>query len=287
VPHFADDRLALVAPRITGGPSCDGPLLSRYESARSPLDLGLTPARVRAGTRVSYLPGAVLVARTEVVRAVGGFDESMRVGEDVDLVWRIDEAGWRCRYEPAALAHHRPRSHLAAWWRQRQRYGTSAGPLARRHPGALAPVAVSGWSAAVWAFVALGAPLAATAVGLASALALAADLEPLEHPLQEALRLAGLGHLHAGRLLATAVVRAWWPVALTAALAGRRARAVVAVAALAPALVDWWRTRPPLTPAYYVALRLADDAAYGTGLWGGALAARTAGPLLPDLTRLS
>ena len=39
---------------------------------------------------------------------IGGFDESLRAGEDVDLVWRLDEAGWRCRYEPAVEVRTRP-----------------------------------------------------------------------------------------------------------------------------------------------------------------------------------
>ncbi len=59
----------------------------------------------------------------------------MRVGEDVDLIWRLHEAGWRIRYDPAVLvAHHEPAS-----WREllarRYRYGTSAAALAQRHPG--------------------------------------------------------------------------------------------------------------------------------------------------------
>jgi hypothetical protein len=55
-------------------------------------------------------------------------------------VWRLHDAGWRIRYDPAiGVEHGEPRS-----WRRllvrRMRYGTSAAPLARRHPGRLAPV---------------------------------------------------------------------------------------------------------------------------------------------------
>ena len=73
------------------------------------------PARVAAGTRVSYVPAAALVVRTEALRAIGGFDETLRVGEDVDAVWRLIDAGYRCRYEPSVVVHHRPRSTLSAW----------------------------------------------------------------------------------------------------------------------------------------------------------------------------
>jgi hypothetical protein len=90
--------------------------------------------------------------------------------------------------------------------------------------------------------------------------------------------------LHAGRLLANAITRAWWPIAVVAAVLSKRARRALAVAALAPALVDWWKTGPALDVARYTTLRVLDDAAYGVGLWWGAVEHRTVAPLTPDLT---
>ena len=84
-------------------------------SLARPLDLGPVEGRVRARTRVSYVPAAAVVVRTTPSGEVGGFDEDLRVGEDVDLVWRLDEAGWRCRYEPAAAVTHAVRPRLGAW----------------------------------------------------------------------------------------------------------------------------------------------------------------------------
>ena len=124
--HFSDPRVALVAPRVAGLPG-DG-VIARYEQRHGPLDLGDQPARIAAGTRVSYVPAATLVCRVDALRAVGGFDESMRVGEDVDLVWRLIESGHRCRYEPESTVHHRPRPNLGAMLRQRVGYGRSAAP---------------------------------------------------------------------------------------------------------------------------------------------------------------
>ena len=56
------------------------------------------------------MPGAAIVVRTAAFDAVGGFDEQMRFGEDVDLVWRLDDAGWVCRYEPASTVAARATS---------------------------------------------------------------------------------------------------------------------------------------------------------------------------------
>jgi mycofactocin system glycosyltransferase len=282
--HFADDHVAAVAPRITSPARPSASILARYEAARSPLDLGPTEARVRARTRVSYVPSAALLARTDVLLASGGFDEDLRHGEDVDLVWRLDECGLRVRYEPASEVWHQPRRTLGAWLRQRMGYGRSAAGLARRHPGAVAPVAVSGWSAAVWTLVGLGHPVTGVAVGAATAGALARKLQALHHPVQESLQLAGLGHLFAGRLLASAVTRVWWPLVVPLAIVSRRVRRLLVAAAVVPAMVDWVRTRPAIDPLRYLALRLLDDGAYGVGVWRGAVEVRTIEPLLPDLT---
>ena len=280
--HFADPTVVAVAPRIVGraGPG----RLARYDHARSPLDLGPAGAPVRARTRVSYVPAAVLVARTDAVRAIGGFNEALRTGEDVDLVWRLTAAGGTVRYEPGVVVEHEPRANLTEWLRQRHGYGRSAAPLAQRHPGALAPVAVSGWSAASWTLAALGWPVVGAAAALGSTLALPRKLQGLREPVAEAFRIAGRGHLFAGRQLAAGITRAWWPLALVATLVSQRARRALALAVVVPALLDWRATRPELDPVTYTALRTLDDAAYGSGVWRGMAAERTLAPIRPDLS---
>ena len=84
-------------------------VLARYERWRSPLDLGPTPARVRSVTRISYVPAAAAVVRVAALAAVGGFDVTLRFGEDVDLVWRLD-AAWMAgplRAGVDGVVHHR------------------------------------------------------------------------------------------------------------------------------------------------------------------------------------
>jgi mycofactocin glycosyltransferase len=280
LPHFVDDRVALVAPRVMATVG-DG-LLARFEAVRSPIDLGPEPARVRARTRVSYLPTAAIVVRADVLRAIGGFDLGLRTGEDVDLVWRLVDAGHIVRYEPAVVVHHATRPSLTSWLKQRQGYGQSAGPLATRHPGALAPLGVSGWSAGVWSLVGLGHPIAAIGVAIGTAVALLKKLPTI--PTKAALNLVRYGHLGAAKQIASAITRAWWPLALLAAVVSKRARRVVMASAIIPALMDWRKDRPLLDPARYVALRVLDDGAYGFGLWQGAWRARTLEPVTPDFT---
>ncbi len=280
--HFGDPRVGLVAARVRSRP---GPSVrERYERWRSPLDLGGEPARVRCGTRVGYVPGAAVVVRRRAFDEVGGFDEALRFGEDVDLVWRLDAAGWRCRYEPASTVVHEPRPGWAAWARQRFSYGSSAAPLARRHRRALAPARVSGWTAASWGLAAAGQPVAGLGLAAVTTAALPRKLTGLRHPGAEALRLAGLGHLFGGRILANACWRAWWPITVALAVVSRRARRVALLAAVVPPLIDWWRERPALDPVTAVAVRLADDLSYGAGVWAGVIGQRDLAAILPEFT---
>lgn len=278
--HFTDDRVALVAPRVASATDTNVPTTD-HESRHSPLDLGDVPARIAPGTRVGYVPAATIVCRTEVIRALGGFDRSMRVGEDVDLVWRLVEAGHRARYEPTSVVAHRPRPSWSALWRQRVAYGTSAAPLARRHGSAVAPVRTTVWSLAVWGLVAVRRPLLALSVAAATTVALTRRLDALRG--RDAAPIALEGHLAAGVQLCRAVRRVWWPIAVVALLCARRARPVLLGALVVPEVVAAVRRRTvqPLVDLPRVAV---DDVAYGAGVWRGVFTERSARALLPEIS---
>jgi len=294
LPHFADPAVGAVAPRIV--PAEDGRTwLARYEGASSTLDMGARASIVRPGSRVPYVPGAALVVRKAAAGA--GFAEDMPVGEDVDFVWRLAAAGWRVRYEPDAVVPHQHRVRLGAWFARRKDYGTSAAPLELRHPGAVRPLYVSGWTALAWLAAASGRPAEGAVVSGAAIALLAGRLarltgEPWPGPDPKtagtawrlAARLAGGGTAAAGRPLGSAISRTWWPVAAPAAIAVRRLRLPLAALVLVPPLLDWLDRRPPLDPARYVAARLLDDIGYSLGVWQGCARHRTIRPLLPVLT---
>jgi mycofactocin system glycosyltransferase len=306
--HFSDPAVAAVAPRVASRPGpATPPALGAYEAWHSPLDMGERPAPVGPGSAVPYVPTAVLAVRRSALSAAGGFDERLRFGEDVDLVWRLREAGHRVRYEPAAVATHPARRSYPAWASQRFQYGRSAAPLAARHGPAVAPLAVQPWSVAAWALAAIGHPLVGSAVATGTALALArrAGGDPIVAA--ELRRLAAAGNLRAGGAIATAIRRAWLPPALAAGglawrLGGRRTRAsllltataVMAGPVLAAARRSTGRTalesgaigpagrQPrPVAPAVMAVMGLADDLAYQAGVWDGVIRAHSPAALLP------
>jgi mycofactocin glycosyltransferase len=126
--------------------------------------MGTAQARVAPLTRLSYVPTAALLVRRDAVGGAGnGFDPEIRYGEDVDLVWRLHATGWRVRYDPAAKVRHLEPDRWAAVLGRRFRYGNSAAPLARRHPGQVPPLVLQAWPATAVAALLAGYPLAALA----------------------------------------------------------------------------------------------------------------------------
>jgi mycofactocin glycosyltransferase len=288
LPHFADPSLAAVAPRIRSRPREGVPRwLAEYEERRSSLDLGPEEAPVRPGGAVSYVPTAALAVRRAALEAIGGFDERLRYGEDVDLVWRLAKAGWRVRYDPAATVTHPVRATPIRWLRQRYNYGRSAASLAARHGRDVAPVAMSPWSSAAWAFAATGHPVAGAAIAAATTAALAKRAGSDIPTARVLVGLALAGHARAAAALGEAARRAWLPVlaAGAAALPSRRARrcavASLAAAFVVPPVTEWVKHRPRVGLPGWVALRWADDLAYQTGVWAGMLQARSLGAILP------
>jgi mycofactocin system glycosyltransferase len=282
--HLVDPRVGLVAPRITALPASTSSWVARYESLSSALDMGPTAARVAPLTAVSYVPSAALLARRAALG--GGFDESMPVAEDVDLVWRLAGAGWRVRYEPAAQVAHDHRVGAGDWLRRRAFYGTGAALLAERHGAAVAPVVISPWSAGAWGLALTGTPLGLLAAGgvlgtaswrLARRLAAPGGRPPVGL----ATALVVRGTATSGRTLARAVTRHHWPLTAAAALVSRRARWLVAAVAAADAVGGWWPHRQEIDLPTFAAGRRLEDLAYGAGLWLGALRARNARALLP------
>jgi mycofactocin glycosyltransferase len=249
-----DPHLAVVAPRVISRPGQS--LLARYEHAHSPLDLGAEPGRVQPGSRIGYLPAAALLCRVAPLREVSGFDADLRYGEDVDLIWRLIDAGWTCRYQPEVVVSHPPRSTWRSWMRQRVAYGGSAAPLAIRHRARLAPARIHPFSLATWVAALTGHPFigAGTIIGLAIAL----SRKVPDLPRSVAARIALTGTWQSGRGLAQAVRRAWWPILILIAAFSRRVRRVVILSLLI--------TGPP---RWETAITVLDDLSYSKGVWQG------------------
>jgi N-acetylglucosaminyl-diphospho-decaprenol L-rhamnosyltransferase len=119
----ADQRVGCVAPRLV---LPDGSTQSSLHSLPTiPFTLALNLGLYRLGAGIAdrllipgrydlerprdapWAVGAFLLVRRSAFDDVGGFDERQWMyAEDLDLGWRLRQAGWRTRYEPRARVLH-------------------------------------------------------------------------------------------------------------------------------------------------------------------------------------
>jgi mycofactocin system glycosyltransferase len=281
--YFDDPMVAVVAPRVVPAPVTRQTLVSRYDVVRSSLDRGVRGGLVRPLSPIPYIPSAAMVVR----RGVAGsalFDPRLRVGEDVDLVWRLSAAGWDVWYEPSSLVEHEGPNSGPGFLARRALYGSSAAPLAARHPRAMAPLHVSAWSASVWTLALARRPFSAVLILSTSLAILARRLRGLVNdPVPLAAKIVGGGTVRSALPALAGLTRAWSP-ALALALLFRRTRRPAAAAFMLPALQDWRNAPGDLDPLRYVVLHGADDLAYGIGVWTGCARERLVVPLVPHLS---
>lgn len=293
LPLFADPRLAAAGGAIRGQ-SLDG-IVRRYEDAASALNLGPTAQPAQLQAALSYLPSAALLVRRTTLAASGGFDEAMHLGEDVDLCWRLAEAGWRLAYEPAGVVRHDHRAAWAEFARRRAEYGSADADLLRRHPAQrrlfylplpfLGVLGAGGLALArrhpAWALLA-ALPLAVELVLKARRLR-RIGLAP-RPGLLIGSTLRGYGTLlyHLGHNLARYYAS---PLLLAGLLIPGRARRLIwgtlGAALVGPALVDFRRRRPRLDPLRFVACAAVDHLSYHAGVLWGVVRHRNPAPLLP------
>jgi len=100
--------------------------------------LGAGPARFRnpgaaaAWTDIVYLGAAPV----DVLRRLGGYDESFATNEDGELLYRLGAEGgvW---FDPAIRSTYRPRGSFLAFLHQYFRYGRGRAATVRKHPDSL------------------------------------------------------------------------------------------------------------------------------------------------------
>lgn len=277
-----DERISLVAPRVIS--TDNGRLTGEYEVQHSPLDLGEHPTLIRPFSRVSYVPAAAIVCRTEAIRSIDGFTEELRMGEDVDFVWRLSNAGHLCRYEPTLTCSHTTRRTVREVVKQRFNYGSSAAPLSDAHHAYVSPlranvvlllpslVLLFGY---VWIFVPLLPFVYVWYI---------VTLRDSGLSLMQRVRITTQGLAATIRLLASAITRAWWPIFFVLALFIFGAGFALFASFLTPAMYGLLKYKPKRIFGY-VGLRILDNLSYGAGVWWGAARHRSFRCLVPTITR--
>lgn len=94
------------------------------------------PAHVMLNDRqAEHIPGCNMAFWRHTLDEIGGFDPIFtKAGDDVDICWRLEQAGFKIGFSPAALVWHYRRSTIAAYLGQQQGYGEAEALLVRKHP---------------------------------------------------------------------------------------------------------------------------------------------------------
>lgn len=268
--------------------------VAAFEAARSPLDMGPVGGPVGPGEPISYMPSCNLIIRRSLLLRVGGFDPAMRLGEDVDLIWRALATGAQARYvaEGAVVHHHRVR--LGALLRRRADYASSEADLQRRHPAGRRTMALPRMALALLAalIAVWSAPALAGLIGAGIAVALAREIGRKRRELQR----HGV-HLPRGRVTAAVllqhraafyhlganVTRYYSLPLLALALLWRPLLPALLLLCLTPPALDYYRLRPRLSLPLFVGLYWLELGAYQIGVWRGCRERRTLRPLAPAL----
>jgi len=131
-------------PNIT--PAGDGRLAECIASAPG------NPVHVLLTDEIAeHIPGCNMAFRTSALRAIGGFDPTYRVaGDDVDVCWRLQDAGETLGFCPAATVWHHRRNSIRAYWRQQVGYGRAEALLERKWPEKYNPAGHLEWNGRVY-----------------------------------------------------------------------------------------------------------------------------------------
>jgi GT2 family glycosyltransferase len=93
------------------------------------------PSHVMLDDRYAeHVPGCNMAFRRDVLLRLGGFDAQFhQAGDDVDICWRLTDAGHKIGYAPGAIVWHHRRNTVRAYLAQQKGYGRAEAMLSFKH----------------------------------------------------------------------------------------------------------------------------------------------------------
>jgi len=85
--------------------------------------------------QAEHIPGCNMAFYKWALAEIGGFDPIFRkAGDDVDICWRLQQAGYKIGFSPSAFVWHFRRSTAGAYLKQQLGYGEAEALLVQKHP---------------------------------------------------------------------------------------------------------------------------------------------------------
>ena len=119
--------------------ACGGPNFPPPEDDLVPAAVAVAPGgptHVLIGDETAeHIAGCNMAFRREVLLQLGGFDPIYRAaGDDVDICWRFQDAGYTIGFSAAAIVWHFRRNTVAAYCAQQRGYGKAEALVYSKHP---------------------------------------------------------------------------------------------------------------------------------------------------------
>ena len=119
--------------------ACGGPNFPPPEDNLVPAAVAVSPGgptHVLISDEVAeHIAGCNMAFRRDVLLQLGGFDPIYRAaGDDVDICWRFQDAGYTIGFSPAAVVWHFRRNTVAAYCAQQRGYGKAEALVYSKHP---------------------------------------------------------------------------------------------------------------------------------------------------------
>ncbi len=119
--------------------ACGGPNFPPPEDSMVPAAVAVSPGgptHVLISDDVAeHIAGCNMAFRRDVLLRLGGFDPLYRAaGDDVDICWRFQDAGYTIGFSPAAVVWHYRRNTVKAYIGQQRGYGKAEALVYGKHP---------------------------------------------------------------------------------------------------------------------------------------------------------
>lgn len=145
-PIFKDGKFA-----AAGGPNLP-PKARGWEEAVIAAAPGAPSHVMLDDVEAEHLPGCNFAVTKAALLAVGGYDPQFQTaGDDVDICWRLRDAGLRLGFVPGAFVWHRRRPTLTGFLRQQLGYGRAEKLLMTKHPSRFNKDGNAKWDGFVYA----------------------------------------------------------------------------------------------------------------------------------------
>ena len=290
MPAFGDPTLGAVGGWVDAALEENG--LDRYERVKSSLNMGAWFKRSGERERFFYVPACNFLVRRKVFAELGGFRESLHVGEDVDFCWRLQDAGHAMEYRPVGRVAHKHRNHLAAFCTRRFQYGTSEPLLQKLHARRVKTLYLPWAESLFWCTVSLALLMASAwplAVGagiyVADGLNKHANLKKRQLPVGRRQVFSAIlrGYLAFAYHLCSFVSRYYLIALPLIAFFSPWLTGIVLLMHLAAGCVAYAVNRPRLNPFSFLFFFSLEQIAYQSGVWWACLRRANFRPVLPRI----